>query len=204
VERQGEIVSYICRSLGASTVRLEPVYGGRRDGGRLFAGRDADCFVNHFLEAQALAASFGGTASFSGIRPDEIHGPYCDILRNVLRLTPDGTATACFFSLGAGDPLGRSLQIGGIDESTKEFILDRDKIDDLKRRAGDIPDACSACINVYSCSRSCPDACSALHRDSDDRSAHAIQKRESALFRCLVHRKLALVRLLGSVQYYRS
>ena len=202
IERQAEIVSYIYHKLGASTVRLEPAYCGRNRSEHRFTKGDADRFVTHFLEAQDLATSLGCTLSFSGVRTDEIHGPYCDVLRNVLRLTPDGVATACFFSTGSHDPTGRQLQIGGLDASTGEFVLDMDRIDSFRRKAGAIPGTCSECINSYSCTRACPDFCSALHHGWQNMTPHNNQRKEAAEFRCLVHQKMTLARILKSTKQH--
>jgi radical SAM protein with 4Fe4S-binding SPASM domain len=196
IERQAEIVSYIYRKLGASTIRLEPAYCGHNRSEHRFTGEDADRFATQFLEAQDLATSLGCTLSFSGVRPDEIHGPYCDVLRNVLRLTPDGAATACFFSTGSHDTTGRQLQIGGIDESTGEFALDMDRIDAFRQKASAIPGACRECINSYSCTRACPDSCSVLHHGWQNMPSNNNQRKESTEFRCLVHQKLTLAWLL--------
>ena len=198
IERQAEIVSYVYHKLGASTVRLEPAYCGRNGIEQRFTKEDANRFVSHFLEAQDMATSVGCALSFSGVRTDEIHGPYCDVLRNVLRLTPDGAATACFFSTGSHDPAGRQLQIGKVDETTGEFSLDMDRIDTFRQEAGAIPSGCRKCINSNSCTRACPDHCSILHDRWPNRIPCPHQRIDSAEFRCSVHQKLALAWILKS------
>jgi uncharacterized protein len=200
VDRQAEIVSYLYRDIGASTVRLLPVYCSRRRSESQFGTDDADRFVTHFLEAQDMAASLGRSLIFSGVRPNELHGPYCDVLRNVLRLTSDGTATACFYSIGGHDPIGRQLKIGNLNGDTGEFALDVQKIETFKQQAGTIPVTCRECINCYSCTRACPDFCSLLSRGWGESSLHELQGKASSQFLCSVYKKLSLAWILNSAK----
>ena len=159
VERQAEIVAYFHEYLGAEDLRFEPVYEVRGNEQRGFQPADAEQFVEHFLQAQQEARSRGITLSFSGLRPEELHGPYCDVGRQVLHLNPDGTATACPFSVnGRGHP-DSSLVVGAFDAKRDEFVLNYDRITAHQRQALTIPAPCSECLNIYHCVRGCPEFC---------------------------------------------
>jgi uncharacterized protein len=110
--RQVEIVSYLHERLRASRMRFEPVYRLRGRNQIAFTPDQSESFVEHFLSAQSKARSLGCSLSFSGVRPDEVHGPYCDVLRDVLHLTPDGTATACFFCTDGRERASLGLNVG--------------------------------------------------------------------------------------------
>ncbi len=190
VRRQAEIVRYLCRELRAPEIRLEPVFQVDSSSPGGFQPDEAGEFVAHYLAAEREAAALGCALTFSGVRLDEIHGPYCDILRNVLHLTPDGTATACFFASDGRDPAHRPLVVGGWDAVQELFILNEDRIRTLRRRVGAIPDGCRSCFNQYHCMRECPERCVA--RDG------ATSARRPRGFRCEVAQQLAEAWILGA------
>ncbi len=153
VDRQTEIVAYLHEHLLAEDIRFEPVYQVRGYGKTGFRPDDATRFVRHFLEAQKEAFLREITLSFSGVRLEELHGSYCDALRNALHLNPDGTATACFFSTDGLEANGVPFVIGHLDENTEEFVLNRERIEEHRRLALKIPACCHDCLNMYHCAR---------------------------------------------------
>jgi oxygen-independent coproporphyrinogen-3 oxidase len=170
--RQEEIVRYLHGALGATHIRFEPVYR-QAEGFRL---EHAGEFVVNFLQAQAAANELGIELSYSGVRLDEIHGPYCDVLSGTLRLNTAGKAVACFCASTSG-----ALEIGRLDPGTGRFVLDGDRIAQIQAAATATPPLCRGCINIYHCSRDCPDAC-----------VLDVERRLplEASFRCTVNRQL--------------
>ena len=175
VERQSEIVGYLDQALGAVEMRFEPVY---RAGA--FRPDQAEWFVEHFLEAQRQARARGCDLSISGARLDEIHGPFCGVLRDTLHLLPDGAATACFFATDGRPPGAAPFLVGKWEESRGEYLLDAEAIAAHRRKALALPPMCLDCINVCHCARECPDRCAVMGAAP-----------EVASFRCLVQRRLA-------------
>lgn len=175
VERQAAIVAYLHQVLGAVEMRFEPVY--RMEA---FAPERAEWFAGHFLAAQREARARGCDLSFAGARLDEIHGPFCDVLRDTLHLLPDGTATACFFATDGRAAEAAGLAIGKWDEPRGEYTLDMDRIAAHRRKALDLPAACRACIAACHCARECPEHCAVTGAAP-----------ETPSFRCLVQRQLA-------------
>ncbi len=159
VDRQSEILEYLCDRLLARRVRFEPVYDARRATQSGFHADDAELFVAHFLEARRTARGLGCDLQLSGVRLDEIHGPFCNPLREVLQLTPDGSASACFLSVGNGDAMDSTLRMGHLDERTGNFVIDRKRVAAQRLRASHLPLRCRECHNVYHCARDCPDVC---------------------------------------------
>ncbi|MDY0094387.1 MAG: radical SAM protein [Candidatus Vecturithrix sp.] len=188
VERQPEIVKYLHKQLGAETVRFEPVYEVRGQGKTGFTPDDASRFVEGFLEAQKEAETREIILSFSGVRLKELHGPYCDVLRNVLHVNPDGTATACFFSVTGQNPSDAACVIGAFDVKTGEFELNRERIDAHRRKALEVPDQCFGCLNMYHCARGCPEFC------------HVSDTSAFATFRCQVHQQLVQAWILRAAE----
>ncbi len=180
VERQEEILVYVHQRLGPVEIRFEPVYRVRGAGPEALAASQAESFVTHFLAAQRRAAELGCTLSYSGVRLDEVHGSYCNVLRDVLHLMPDGTASSCFFCVDGRDPATVPFVIGRFDQLNDRFVLNEERIAKLKRRAAAIADRCRECVNVLHCARECPESCMGIG-ELGDRPG----------FRCLVNRKLA-------------
>ncbi len=188
LERQAEIAGYLAECLGARQMRFEPVFRIDRADQKGFTPQQAEWFVEHFLAAQKEAARRGCQLDYSGVRMDEIHGPFCDVLRDVLRLVPAGLAAACFLGTEAFADTSQSMVIGHFDREIEEFVLDPQRIAAQRRRLGQIPDPCRQCINIYHCARHCPEVCLA--------EAAGLTADKSLGFRCRVNRKLAEAWLL--------
>ncbi len=187
VRRQRDIVSYAHDRLGARRIRLEPVYRGRASAGPHFAAADADAFLAQFIQASETARTVGCDVTLSGARPDELHGPFCNPLRDVLQLTPDGHATACFLDTGHGDRAGAGLRVGRPADPPGPFAIDRHRAAELRRRAAQMPPRCEDCVNAYHCARDCPDVCLANAADAGEQTAG---------FRCRVQQGLTIWRIL--------
>lgn len=192
VHRQCEIVDYVCDHLRARTIRLEPAYDGRRTKAPHFETHDADAFVEGFLDAAAHARRKGCNLQVSGIRHHEIHAAYCNPLRQVLQLTPDGVATACFLNTGSRDPAEAEMALGRYDSETDTFVVDQGRVAQLRQLAARIPSRCQQCVNVYHCVRDCPDVCVM--------TANPVDELEGG-FRCRVQKRLGREWILEMAQF---
>jgi len=186
VNRQSEIVDYLRGRLGARRIRFEPVYRGRGAGGRHFLPEDADEFVKHYIRAAEAARAHGCELHTSGARPGDIHGPYCNPLRNVVQVGPDGSVSACFLDAGSRAPGDARLELGRMGTQSGELKIDGRRAAELRRNAAAIPAHCEACVNIYHCARGCPEVCLAT---AVDRSGG------QEGFRCRVQRGLAIWRI---------
>lgn len=180
--RQAEIAEYCVMRLGARTIRFEPAYQPRPESGAHFDAADAELFVEHFVAAQAAARRIGAELRVSGVRLTEIHGAYCNPLRDVLQLSPDGRASACFLTADGERPEDEALAMGHYDAAAGVFVIDEPRAAMQRRRAGRIPARCHECVNVYHCARDCPDVCLI----ASDPSTHVTPG-----FRCRVQKLLA-------------
>jgi len=181
--RQEEIADYIIQELKPDEIHFEPVYRAKVDG---FKFRDAQEFVEHFQSAKELASEQHVKLIFSGSRLDTIHGPYCNVFRNVLNLVHGQKATACFAEANIY-PDVRYV----IGESRGEcFEIDREKLQELKITLSRSPKSCKFCFNQYHCVRTCPDECVG---DTDNSE----QKDCTATFRCQVQLLSAAQQILS-------
>jgi coproporphyrinogen III oxidase-like Fe-S oxidoreductase len=188
VMRQSEMVRWIFERLGAREMRFEPVFAAAP--GMEFHREDASRFVCQFMAAQRVAVELGADLSLSGVRLDELHGPHCNVLKDVLHLRPDGTATACFLATTGKLPGVPDCTIGYFDRKTGEYRLDTPRIAQMRSSAARIPSGCMECWNAYHCARSCPDRCYLNGAAQLDAAGPD--------FRCRVARQLTAAWLVGA------
>lgn len=189
--RQVEIVTYLGQQLGIRQIRFEPAYRLDSTSGKLLTEVQADAFVDHFIRAQEKARQLGCELRYAGVRPDEIHGPYCNVLRNVLHLLPGGMASSCFFCTDIPSHAGVFTAVGNLDPAGEAFLLDTAQIATYRRKATVPPDVCLDCVNLWHCTYGCPDRCLTLKPDSGERpTADRPHHPAGADFRCRVNQRL--------------
>jgi sulfatase maturation enzyme AslB (radical SAM superfamily) len=149
ISKQLAIVQYIIDRLQAKRIRIEPVYLYEYG----FKSEHALDFFDNYISAKNYAEEKGVSLEYSGIRLQELHGSFCDVSRNTMRLTPEGCFRNCFCRFQDDD----GFILGDISMHSKVFM--NDAITDIKQKAFNIPAECFKCINVYHCSRGCPDFC---------------------------------------------
>jgi sulfatase maturation enzyme AslB (radical SAM superfamily) len=193
LHRQADIANYLCQQLSPREIRFEPVYrGGRADSDAQFDAHHAGEFVTHFLEARKVARGYGIPLSISGSRPDSIHGPYCNVFRQVLNLVPGGVATACFKAADASQARARGAAMGALNRKTGRFDIDHRRVQTLRQLLDTAPPECADCFNRFHCVRGCPDHCPLGGPDS-----WGIR---GAAFRCLVQKSLTALLLAETAE----
>jgi radical SAM protein with 4Fe4S-binding SPASM domain len=180
MHRQQEIVKYLTIQLGVKLLHFEPAYTTDSAQQDFFAAKDAENYAYRYLEAVQTASDLGAELTFSGIRLNEIHGPYCDTLRQVLHLTPDNRTTACFLCVDGEASEYANLIIGGFDYKKDKLWISQAHAVALQQQAGIIPDDCYSCFASYHCARGCPERCSAQEGSFFD----------STSFRCRVNQAI--------------
>ena len=180
---QSEIVSYINDTLGIQSIRFEPAYWLSNKQIKGFTPDMADDFVRYFISAQKLAGSLNCRLSFVNNRLNELHGTYCNIFRQVLHIIPEGVPTSCFFCVDTTLQGGPKLKIGEYRPLLNTFELDQLQINKHRRTISEKTNSCSNCINMYHCTRGCPEKCplSSKHKDN-----------KAFLFRCHAQQQIAL------------
>lgn len=156
--RMEEAVAYFCQVIQPEEIHLEPVYAAPQAGPlEMFSVAQAAEFASRFVRARQAAGQHGIRLTTSGARPGEIHGPYCNVLRGVLNLLPDGSATACFKRtrpVGPRDPLTIPAFSDGAAALSVQWV------EPLRQSLRDnLNAACQGCFNRYHCVRDCPDGC---------------------------------------------
>lgn len=191
VTRQEEIIDYIGRVLRPHAVHFEPVYtGGRADAETTFAADTAETFVTHFLQAQALARRYNLLLTTSGSRLSTLHGPYCNVFRQVLNIVPGGVATACFKVTDAQAVRKQQVEMGHYDHDANVYQIDHPRIAQLQAALSVYPEHCRDCFNRFHCVKSCPDSCPTPSTQ--------------AAMRCAIQKKLAYTELHRHAESYRG
>jgi len=129
----------------------------RRPGGkRPFAGDpgSAGRFIKQYFAVQRRAAA--GRSSRVVFRQPalEVHGPYCQVFRDVLNLVPGDVASACFKLGDAQQLLHCTARAGSIGEGV--FAIDDDNVQALRKVISAEPARCQGCFNHFHCAGACP------------------------------------------------
>ena len=146
-----EIVQFLGEELDFRFIQIEPVYH-LNNKPEAFSAKE---FAENLLMARTVAREMGSDIIYSGYRPDEIHGPYCNILKNVLSMTPDLKALTCGFDR----PNSKYSEIGAYDPKQDFWVLNQERIADIKEKLALYPEVCKECSVVEHCVRGCPDFC---------------------------------------------
>ncbi len=158
LRHQAEIVRYVCERLEPDEISVEPLYAGGRAGSAACLRADqAVAFVDRLMEARQVSAAFGVPLRTSGSRIGELHGPYCNVFRDVLQLVPGGVATACFKNSTDRESDMRGTTMGRAHDDV--LALEPRRITALRQILGAWPESCADCFNRFHCSKGCPDSC---------------------------------------------
>jgi uncharacterized protein len=151
VDGMAEMAGFLFIDLGLTDVQFEPVYSHPD------LHPDPKKFVQGLHAARAIARSRAGAVVYSGYRPGEKHGPYCQTSRRVLFVTRNGTASACLFQ--ESEESASRFAIGTHSRKTGAFAIAQSRIDAIEAAVARLPDACQACAIQDHCVRGCPDLC---------------------------------------------
>jgi len=175
-----EIVRYIVNEMYIKNIRIEPVYSFGKNG---FKPDEAERYATFFLSTTKLAKKLGANVSYSGIRLNEIHSSYCDVLRNTIRITPENEIINCFFDSNSSMVEATYNKLGGYFDNNLNIYIKQ--IENIKGKLNSIPSICNDCINIYHCSRACPEYCMLSKEKTDE-----IKLKHN--FRCLLNKELAI------------
>jgi sulfatase maturation enzyme AslB (radical SAM superfamily) len=175
-----EITKYFIFDCKATNIRIEPVYLAGDYG---FKDEDAEIFFKHFVDARNFADQFHIGFNYSGVRINELHGPFCESMRNTIRLTTNDITQNCFCYMFDDNFITGSFINGKIFNLSTE-------IDEIKKMSFLIPECCSECINIYHCSRGCPEFC--IFEKETSKSV------KLNTFRCRLHQLLAVDDIMSS------
>jgi sulfatase maturation enzyme AslB (radical SAM superfamily) len=160
MSRQAEIAEYICSIIQPDQIYVEPVYrSGYTNGSFSLLEEHVDEFFVNYIKAWKVAQNYSVSWQTSGSRPGVVHGPYCQVLRNVLHLLPGSGATACFRTIDTDEARRDGLWVGEMSTASSQFNIDQVRVQQLRQALQQDAKECTICFNRYHCVRACPDQC---------------------------------------------
>lgn len=178
VKNLKEIVGHLHHELGFTEIQIEPAYHCED------LRPTVNAFSQNLMLAKKEARRLGCNLVYSGLRNRMPHGPYCNALKNVLFIKPNGTASACMFS-SIFDNSDR-FQVGQYDDRNDEFVLEQSKFNKFITSVSKPIDECTECPIRDHCVRGCPDFCTALSKGYDK----GVISKVGDTFRCQTNRLL--------------
>lgn len=167
IERQIEIVRYVCEKLKPNEIHVEPVYLGKNTGSKdCIKISQVKSFVDFFVEAEKIALQHGSSWKLSGARLNEVHTSYCHVFQQVLNLVPGDAATACFKLVNKGEITTSKLSLGTFNRVKNKFIIDQSNYHHLIKTY-ELSKRCEGCFLQYQCSHGCPNNCLLNHEYAD-------------------------------------
>lgn len=156
VREMPSIVSYFARYTKPTLVKFEPVSDCGRfhgHGDQIPSGLE---FARYFNEAYDVGAYKRLHVAFSGIR---LNGSglscFCGAFGEPFSVTPDGFVSACYEVYSAQTPFADTFLFGTYDKASGRFVIDKLKLERLRRRnIYDLP-VCKKCFCKYSCAGDC-------------------------------------------------
>ncbi len=115
---------------------------------------EADAFVKRFLEAEAILQGKMPLV-FSAARQDHLDLAFCGVCRNAFVVTAEGKVTACYEVCEDSDPRGSRYIYGDYDAEQKRFVMDEEKLSQLRRLRVDNMPYCGDCFCKYHCCGDC-------------------------------------------------
>ncbi len=158
VRNMKEIAEFIFTSFpNLETLHVEPFFlVGRAQDNALKAVVWKDffeCFaeVEHFAEAngQHLLTSYSDFFENISMR-------FCGALGEAFWVRWDGSVYSCIETIGCGDPIGHTFNVGRFDPVADRFIMDIDVLRKLISRDVDSISNCKGCFAKYNCRGLCP------------------------------------------------
>lgn len=180
VETLPETVDYLCHEMEFKDIQIEPVYRFNNSAQGTFP---AELFVDNLLTSQTIANDYGSSIVYSGYRKNDPHGPYCNVLKKVLHISPKGNADVCTFGCGPG----KFSTIGKYNPDSECMVIDNDRIKSIYEKLSVSPKDCGECPIIAHCVQGCPDICVLENNIKSDNDCHNNIKKTP---RCRINRFL--------------
>ena len=156
VRQMPAIVRYVARHTRPRILKFEPVAdSGRFSGqaGQIPCGHE---FAQFFNEAYEVGQSLRLPVAFSGVRLLGAQlSSFCGAFIEPFAVTPEGYVSACYEAFSCASSYADMFLFGRWEESSGRFIIDYDKLEQLRRRNVYNLEPCSRCFCKYSCAGDC-------------------------------------------------
>ena len=112
-------------------------------------------FIALFAEACALAQDLGFSLFYSGARLDVLTNKFCAAPGDGFSVTPEGLISSCFEVADPADPRAELFHYGRYDRIRREFTIDLERVDRLRRLRVENIRHCRDCFCKWHCAGDC-------------------------------------------------
>jgi len=148
-----QMVKFFCENFNNSIIDLEPLYYCGRCVTSSAIPPSPDIFVEQFMKANLVAASYNKEISFSGFNLNKLRRAFCGVTYPNFIVLPNGYITACTEISDLQNPLADLFIYG--KQNGQSFNLDQDKIRQLKSLGKKVQQDCQDCFCQYHCAGDC-------------------------------------------------
>jgi uncharacterized protein len=177
-----ESVEFMCRQFGAKMIHIEPAFASLDARSDDSASPDPGEFVRQFRAARAVARAFDRNLRYSGARFGTPTNRFCQASNDLLAVTPDGLASACYEVGSRDDDRAETFFYGRFNHETGRLDIDVPKLRRLRTLTVEHKSSCSNCFCRWSCAGECS-AKLAVTNDAWDAAGSP---------RCIINRELTL------------
>lgn len=157
VGHMAAIAEHLCSTFSVPRFHFGPVLGAGRGRFPQFGEPDPQLFVQGYLEAKAVAERYGRTIVVSAAERTfpRIRRTFCGITDPNFALTPQGRMSACYEVMYDSDPRRDENFFGQYDPSTRQFVVDGNKVLALRQKDVNGIDKCQRCFAKWQCAGDC-------------------------------------------------
>lgn len=157
VGQMAEIAEHLCSTFSVPRFHFGPVLGAGRGRFPQFGEPDAKLFVEGYLKAKGVAERHGRTIVVSAVERTfpKIRRNFCGITDPNFALTPQGQISACYEVMYEADPRSSEYFFGEYDRDSRSFVVDADKIAQIRRHDVNEIEQCQRCFAKWQCAGDC-------------------------------------------------
>ena len=185
IHRMEEIVEWFKSEFNIKFLHLEPVW---QCGRCLTSGEtppsDED-FIKYYTIALKKAEALGINLIYSGLRLDSLISKFCAAAGDGFNVLPEGNVTSCYEVTESDSPKAELFYYGRYDTANKEFVFDKNKIEQLKKYSVENIEYCEDCFCKWHCAGDC------ISKVFDSSNSF----RHEGSFRCNLNRQLTILEL---------
>lgn len=157
VHRMDEIAEYLCATFSLPRFHLGPVLGAGRGRSETFGQPGVAEFLDGFRRARDVARRYGRTVVVSGAQTTfpKIRRAFCGLTDPNFALAADGSISACYEVIYPEDPRAPRFHYGRYDRVSREFVVDEEKISEIRGRDVTRIPRCQDCFAKWHCAGDC-------------------------------------------------
>jgi uncharacterized protein len=144
---------WFCRTFQPSAVNFEPLRATAESERAGLHPPDPWQFAGNFHRASRVASRMGVPMVFAAALVDRLRTSFCPVGQDVVIVSPDGTAHACYLLEDEWQRQGLDLRLGTFQEGGR-VAIDPERVQRVRSLAADCPE-CTSCFCRWSCAGGC-------------------------------------------------